>query len=93
MGEIGSQRFGLGTFCGFFIFQPHIFIIFGSIAYGGSVSSTAELYKKREADMANLNLHNFNIFHTFDEKVSKIVEHLYDEIKHEHKDYGELLFV
>lgn len=53
------------------------------------MSSTAELYKNREADMANPNLHNFNIYHTIDEeKVSKSVEHLYDEIKHKNKDYG-----
>lgn len=53
------------------------------------MSSTAELYKNREADMGNPNLHNFNIYHTIDEeKVSKSVEHLYDEIKHKNKDYG-----
>ena len=57
------------------------------------MSSTAELYKNREADMANPNLHNFNIYHTIDEeKVSKSVEHLYDEIKHKNKDYGEFFF-
>ena len=40
--------------------------------------------------MANPN--NFNIYHTIDEKkVSKSVEHLYDEIKHKHKNYGEFL--
>jgi hypothetical protein len=53
------------------------------------VSSTAELYKNREADMGNPNFNNFNIYHTIDEeKVSKSVEHLYDEIKHKNKDYG-----
>ena len=58
------------------------------------MSSTAELYKNREADMANPNLHNFNIYHTIDEeKVSKSVEHLYDEIKHKNKDYGEFFFL
>ena len=62
------------------------------MAYGGSVSSTAELYKNREIDMANPNLHNFNIYLTIDEeKVSKSVDYLYDEIKHKNKDYGELL--
>lgn len=58
---------------------------------GGSVSSTAELYKNREADLANPNLHNFNIYHTIDEdKVAKTksVEHLYDEIKHRNKEHG-----
>ena len=60
-------------------------------AYGGSVSSTAELYKNKEADLGNPNLHNFNIYHTIDEeKVSKSMEHLYDEIKHKNKDYGQL---
>lgn len=55
------------------------------------MSSTAELYKNREADMGNPNLHNFNIYHTIDEeKVSKSVEHLYDEIKHKNKDYGKI---
>jgi hypothetical protein len=63
-------------------------------AYGGSVSSTAELYKNREADMGNPNFNNFNIYHTIDEeKVSKSVEHLYDEIKHKNKDYGTSLFM
>jgi len=58
-------------------------------AYGGSVSSTAELYKNKEADQGNPNLHNFNIYHTIDEeKVSKSMEHLYDEIKHKNKDYA-----
>lgn len=62
-------------------------------AYGGSVSSTAELYKNREADMGNPNFNNFNIYHTIDEeKVSKSVEHLYDEIKHKNKDYGTSVF-
>jgi len=56
-------------------------------AYGGSVSSTAELYKNREADQCNPNLYNFNIYHTIDEeKVSKSVEHLYDEIKHKNRE-------
>jgi len=59
-------------------------------AYGGSVSSTAELYKNREADQCNPNLYNFNIYHTIDEeKVSKSVEHLYDEIKHKNREQGE----
>ena len=53
------------------------------------MSSTAELYKNRDADAANPNLnHNFNIYHTIDEeKVSKSVEHLYDEIKHKNKEF------
>ena len=58
------------------------------------MSSTAELYKNREADMGNPNFNNFNIYHTIDEeKVSKSVEHLYDEIKHKNKDYGTSLVV
>lgn len=58
------------------------------------MSSTAELYKNREADMGNPNFNNFNIYHTIDEeKVSKSVEHLYDEIKHKNKDYGTSLLV
>ena len=66
-------------------------IIRFSGAYGGSTASTAELYKNREADMGNPNLHNCNIYHTIDEeKVSKSMEHLYDEIKHRNKDCGEL---
>ena len=102
-GEIGSQRsrrrlfWRLGLLSSanhnlFFFKNNKIFWIKG--AYGGSVSSTAELYKNREADMANPNLHNFNIYHTIDEeKVSKSVEHLYDEIKHKNKDYGEFFFL
>ena len=62
-------------------------------AYGGSTASTAELYKNREADLGNPNLHNCNIYHTIDEeKVSKSMEHLYDEIKHRNKDCGKFYF-
>jgi len=61
-------------------------------AYGGSVASTAELCKNRDADLANPNLYNFNIYHTIDEeKVSKSVEHLYDEIKYKNRDPGSLI--
>ena len=53
----------------------------------------AELSKNREADMGNPNFNNFNIYHTIDEdKVSKSVEHLYDEIKHKNREFGEWCF-
>ena len=67
-------------------------------AYGGSISSStadfgAATGKNREADLCNPNFHNFNIYHTIDEdsKVSKSVEHLYDEIKHKNKEFGKYL--
>lgn len=72
--------------------SPSLAVCVALGAYGGSSASTAEVYgKNREADMCNPNL-NFNIYHTIDEeKVSKSVEHLYDEIKHKNtRDFGEV---